>query len=152
MVSGVCGGIAQYFEIDPTLVRMAAVILMIVTFGTVVIAYVVMAIVVPEEPAAAEGSAVLMSQAPGASAPPPPPPPPASAPPSTSPPPQPPEPIAPGEARHRPGRGGIVFGVVLVLLGFALLLSQFVPGRRHLATLAAPHHRGRHPRDVPRQE
>lgn len=143
MISGVCAGIAEHFEIDPTLVRMAAVILAIATFGTAVVAYVIMAIVIPEEPLApSDGSGFAMTTQPGDSAPTPPPPPqstppvygappPAQTPPPPYvPPPAPPSPstdVAPS-GRHRPGRGGIVFGVVLVLLGLALLLSQFVPG------------------------
>ena len=49
MICGVCGGIAEYFNIDPTIVRLAAIIL---TFGggTGLLAYLICAIVVPEEP------------------------------------------------------------------------------------------------------
>ena len=48
MIAGVCGGVAEYFNIDPTIVRLLAVI--IPGFGW--IAYLVCAIVVPEEPVA----------------------------------------------------------------------------------------------------
>ena len=34
MVCGVCGGIAEYFDIDPTLVRVGWVIATFVTFST----------------------------------------------------------------------------------------------------------------------
>jgi phage shock protein C len=59
MVSGVCNGIAAYAGIDPTLVRLAFVLLTLI-WGTGVLVYVVMAIVVPEarspeEKAAASG-------------------------------------------------------------------------------------------------
>jgi phage shock protein PspC (stress-responsive transcriptional regulator) len=58
-ISGVCTGIAAYFNLDPTLVRLGFVFLAIF-WGTGVLAYVVMAIVVPEastpeEKAAASG-------------------------------------------------------------------------------------------------
>lgn len=52
MISGVCGGIAQYFNIDPTLVRLIGILLLVV--GVVVggiIAYIVCTAVIPEEPA-----------------------------------------------------------------------------------------------------
>ena len=60
MIAGVCNGIAAYFNLDPTLVRLAFVFLTIF-WGTGVLVYIVMAIVVPEartpeERAAASGS------------------------------------------------------------------------------------------------
>ncbi len=51
MVAGVCGGIGAYANIDPTVVRLAAVLLFFVTGPGVVVAYIVMALVIPEEPA-----------------------------------------------------------------------------------------------------
>lgn len=49
MLMGVCGGIGEYFNIDPTLVRLLVVFL---TFagGSGLLAYIIAAIVVPEEP------------------------------------------------------------------------------------------------------
>ncbi len=49
MIWGVCGGLAQYFNIDPVIVRVAAVAL-IVTTGVGLLAYIILAIVVPERP------------------------------------------------------------------------------------------------------
>ncbi|MFN8598641.1 MAG: PspC domain-containing protein [Anaerolineae bacterium] len=48
MVSGVCGGLAQYFSIDPTLVRLLFLLLVVAGGGGVLI-YIVLAIIVPEE-------------------------------------------------------------------------------------------------------
>ena len=48
MVAGVASGIATYFEVDPTLVRLAWVIAGLSGFG--VIAYIIAAIIVPESP------------------------------------------------------------------------------------------------------
>lgn len=48
MLAGVCGGIAEYFNIDPTLVRLAWIILICMGFGTGIIAYIVAAIVIPK--------------------------------------------------------------------------------------------------------
>lgn len=47
MIAGVCGGIGQYFGIDPTLVRLLAVLLAFT--GSGLLAYLVCAIIVPEE-------------------------------------------------------------------------------------------------------
>jgi phage shock protein C len=135
MVSGVCGGIAEYFEIDPTLIRLIAVVLAVASFGTAFVVYLVMAIVVPEEPAdTAEGSGTAMSTPPGPAAPAPPPAAtvaPVAAPPAPPAPPTAPPTPPPGAGQpqhHRRGRGGVAFGVILVFLGLALLVSQFVPG------------------------
>lgn len=49
-VSGVCAGIADYFNIDVVIVRLLTVIFCFVSFGTVLIAYIVAAIIMPEEP------------------------------------------------------------------------------------------------------
>lgn len=52
MVSGVCGGIAEYFNIDPTLVRLIAIVAMFASFFVgVVIAYFICAVVIPDAPA-----------------------------------------------------------------------------------------------------
>ena len=45
---GVCGGIAEYFEIDPTLVRLALVAFTLLG-GSGILAYIVCAIVIPTE-------------------------------------------------------------------------------------------------------
>ena len=60
MVAGVCKGIAAFFDIDVTIVRVAFVILAFATFGAWVFVYLVMAIVIPyadtpEDRAAAYG-------------------------------------------------------------------------------------------------
>ena len=45
---GVCGGLAKYFDVDPKLVRVLAVISIFVS-GLGIIAYIVIRIMVPEE-------------------------------------------------------------------------------------------------------
>jgi phage shock protein PspC (stress-responsive transcriptional regulator) len=48
-LAGVCGGLAKYFDIDPTIVRVVAVASLFVgTLGLWV--YIIMAIIVPLEP------------------------------------------------------------------------------------------------------
>ena len=46
---GVCGGIAEYFKIDPTIVRVLWAIASLVGFAGV-LAYIVCAFVIPEKP------------------------------------------------------------------------------------------------------
>jgi phage shock protein C len=49
MIAGVCGGIAQYFGVDPTIVRLFTVLAAIFSGGVVVILYFVLWLVVPED-------------------------------------------------------------------------------------------------------
>jgi phage shock protein PspC (stress-responsive transcriptional regulator) len=61
MIRGVCNGIAAYFGIDPTFVRLAFVVLAVITKGIAIPIYIVLAFVIPsaktsEEKAAAEGA------------------------------------------------------------------------------------------------
>ncbi len=51
MLGGVCGGIAEYFEIDPVIVRLIAVALFFVG-GSAVLAYIIALIIIPYEPMA----------------------------------------------------------------------------------------------------
>ena len=53
MLAGVCGGVAEYFSIDPTIVRLLFVLLAIVTVAfPVMLAYFLMWIIVPRNPGA----------------------------------------------------------------------------------------------------
>ena len=54
MVCGVCGGLAEYFGIDPTLVRLAF-LLLAAGWGSGLLAYIVAAIFMPAPPAAPYG-------------------------------------------------------------------------------------------------
>src|SRR5688572_8678384 len=60
MIAGVCNGLAAYFGVDPTIVRLVFVVLLFLSGGLVAIAYLVLMFVVPaaktaEERAAARG-------------------------------------------------------------------------------------------------
>ena len=112
VIAGVCGGIAEQMQVDPTLVRVAAVALALITHGGLVIAYVVMAFVVPEEPLSidTDGAAVAPQLAntfeeEKTMA----------------------EDAAPGSHRATHRHGGVGFGVVLIVVGLALLAHQFIP-------------------------
>ncbi len=48
MVAGVCAGLAAYLRVDVTVLRVAVVLLTILTSGALIIGYVVMALIVPE--------------------------------------------------------------------------------------------------------
>ena len=50
VIAGVCGGIAEYFDMDPTLIRLAW-ILFCALGGSGVLAYIIAAIFIPEKPA-----------------------------------------------------------------------------------------------------
>ena len=47
VVAGVCGGIAEYFGIDATIVRLGWVLLTIFSFGTGILLYIIAAIIMP---------------------------------------------------------------------------------------------------------
>lgn len=49
MLDGVCGGIANYFDVDPTVIRLAWV-LFCAMGGSGIIAYIICAIIMPREP------------------------------------------------------------------------------------------------------
>jgi phage shock protein C len=80
MVAGVAGGLAEIWDLDPSLVRIVWAVLAIVTGGLAFLVYIVMAIVVPEDepapwaagPAAGatlEGQGGTSGPAPGSGAP-----------------------------------------------------------------------------------
>ncbi len=48
-ICGVCGGIAQYFKVDPTLVRVIWTVLACFG-GSGLLAYIICAVIMPEEP------------------------------------------------------------------------------------------------------
>lgn len=49
IISGVCGGVAEYFSVDTTLIRLLWVITVLFA-GTGVLAYILCIIIIPEEP------------------------------------------------------------------------------------------------------
>ena len=49
MIWGVCGGLAKYFDVDPTIIRVLAVISIFIT-GFSILAYIILAVIVPLEP------------------------------------------------------------------------------------------------------
>ncbi len=49
MVSGVSGGLAEYFAVDPVWVRLTWIVLAFLTGGTVILAYLLLWLVLPED-------------------------------------------------------------------------------------------------------
>jgi phage shock protein C len=64
MLSGVSGGLGEYLNVDPTLVRLGWVVLTFMTGGAAILGYVVAWVVIPE--ADAPGAAPTQPQAPTA--------------------------------------------------------------------------------------
>ena len=50
MMAGVAGGLAHYFDVDPTIVRLAWVLALFATGPVAVMLYVVLALITPREP------------------------------------------------------------------------------------------------------
>lgn len=50
VLSGVCAGFGHYFNLDPVLFRVLAVILGFMSFGTLLLLYLVLALIIPLEP------------------------------------------------------------------------------------------------------
>ncbi len=102
MLTGVAGGIAEYFDVDPTLVRVAWVLAGLASGGLALIVYVILAIVMPRQSLDSPAVADSDTSEPGDS--------------------------AGGEASRtdtidRTRRLGM-FGIVLIVIGVLLLLSN----------------------------
>jgi phage shock protein C len=54
MLGGVCGGIGEHFDVDPTFVRLVWAVLTILSVGIGIIAYSIVWIIVPEGDTPAE--------------------------------------------------------------------------------------------------
>ncbi len=147
VIAGVAGGMAVWLNIDPSLIRIAWVLLGIFSGGIFVLVYIVMMIVVPLPPAGwvptPRGVPPAGTGAAQGWAPPPPAGPAAGVPPAGPAPggyPGQPEPAAawntgqqapgsspaPAWTAPDPGKAGIVGGVILIILGGWFLVDQYV--------------------------
>jgi len=50
VIAGVCAGLGHYFNLDPVLMRVIAVIVGFMSFGTLLLLYLVLALIIPLEP------------------------------------------------------------------------------------------------------
>lgn len=55
MIAGVCGGIAEYFDIDPVIVRILALILLLPGGLPGLLPYLILWVIVPSNPSNAKG-------------------------------------------------------------------------------------------------
>ncbi|GAB3801324.1 PspC domain-containing protein [Virgibacillus kimchii] len=49
MVAGVLGGLAEYFNIDATILRLIFIVLLFISFFTLLLIYLAAALIIPEE-------------------------------------------------------------------------------------------------------
>lgn len=49
-LTGLCGGLAEYFGVDANILRVFAVVGCLFSFGTVLFLYIVCSLIVPKEP------------------------------------------------------------------------------------------------------
>jgi len=109
VIGGVAGGVAEYLELDPSIVRVVWAVLAIFTAGVFFVLYIVMWIVVPMGPdrPLAEGEAVDSGSSGTSSA----------------------AGVAPRayQARRRSGGGSWVFGLILIGLGSYFLAREYLP-------------------------
>ncbi len=50
MIAGLCGGLGEYANIDPTVIRLLAVLLLFLTGPGMILFYLIMALIVPQAP------------------------------------------------------------------------------------------------------
>jgi phage shock protein C len=125
ILGGVAGGVADYLDVDPSIVRIVWAVLALVTGGLFLVLYIVMWIVVPQDPGSATGQPIGPAQGsvPGASAPG-----------------QPAAGTAADDAAQnwqgwaderrmrRGGSGGaVIFGLILIGIGIWFLIEHYVP-------------------------
>ncbi len=98
MLAGVAGGLAEQWNMDPSLVRLVWALLVPFTGGLALVAYIVMAIIVPEAGSADADSAELDASS-----------------------------LATGGDRRASGSTQLVIGGILVIIGAWFLLGAYLP-------------------------
>lgn len=111
VLGGVAGGVAEYLDLDPAIVRVVWALLALLTGGIFFVLYIVMWIVVPLPPEGPEGAEPAAGEpaAPGAASP------------SGW------NPQPAHRARRRSGGGTWIFGLILVGLGLYFLGLEYLP-------------------------
>lgn len=61
MLAGVCGGIGEYFDIDPTVIRILFVLFALVIGGGILL-YIILLIIMPLEPDSSMGAVEVVEQ------------------------------------------------------------------------------------------
>jgi phage shock protein C len=49
MLGGVCAGLGEHFDIDPTIIRLAWAVITVISIGTGILVYILAWILIPEE-------------------------------------------------------------------------------------------------------
>lgn len=112
VIAGVCGGLAEYFDIDPVLVRVIFVLLLIFGGGGLLI-YIILWIVAPKKPLSFDHSGFNQANKENPA--------------------NPAEPAQEGmedvvaEMKKYKHRGSMIGGLVLLTLGILFLMDEFVP-------------------------
>ena len=106
MIGGVAGGVAEYFDQDPAIVRAVWVLLALITGGAFLVLYIVMWVVVPLPPESGDAPPADPSAEGGAA-------------PSWN--------AQPRPARRRSGGGSWLFGLILIGLGLYFLAREYLP-------------------------
>jgi phage shock protein C len=106
ILGGVAGGVAEYFDQDPAIVRAVWVLLALITGGAFLLLYIVMWVVVPLPPESDEAPAPAPSAEGGAA-------------PAWN--------AQPPPARRRSGSGSWLFGLILIGLGLYFLAREYLP-------------------------
>ena len=101
MIGGVCGGLAEYFDIDPVFVRILFVVA-VFAGGSGILAYIICWIIIPEQPYSIPVTPTA---------------------PSSQPDPTQPTPVA-EPSNHR---GSMSAGVILIIIGGLFLANNFLP-------------------------
>lgn len=101
MIGGVCGGIAEYFDIDPVLIRILFVVA-VFAGGSGILAYIICWIIIPDQPYSTPVSPTTDSTQPGSSQP---------------------QPV-PEPNNHK---GSTAAGVIFIIIGGLFLADNFLP-------------------------
>jgi phage shock protein C len=54
ILGGVCGGLGDHIDVDPTIIRVVWAVVTLLTIGTGLLAYIIAWILIPEEPVEAD--------------------------------------------------------------------------------------------------
>jgi len=50
MLGGICGGLAEYIDVDPSIIRLICVVLIVISWGLFLLVYIAAWIIIPESP------------------------------------------------------------------------------------------------------